>query len=162
MREREPRDSETYLKLIGKKARVVEDEDWQKIKERIEAQKNKDKMKKQYMQEVQDQFQKKFRNNLSVNPSYFNAPSRKLSTSFLATDMVLESHGNVGNQSVMIRNGTTTTQVAAPSSGKPEKAQSLHKSRPAPSKFQKGRMLHSVIGPTQMAPKLNNAAQNNL
>ena len=54
MREREPRDSETYLKLIGKKARVVEDEDWQKIKERIEAQKNKDKMKKQYMQEVQD------------------------------------------------------------------------------------------------------------
>ena len=97
MREREPRDSETYLKLIGKKARVVEDEDWQKIKERIEAQKNKDKMKKQYMQEVQDQFQKKFRNNLSVNPSYFNAPSRKLSTSFLATDMVLESYGNVGN-----------------------------------------------------------------
>ena len=112
----------TYLKLIGKKARVVEDEDWLKIKERIEAQKNKDKMKKQYMQEVQDQFQKKFRNNLTVTPSYFNAPSRKLSTSFLATDMVLESHGNVGNQSVMIRNGTTTTQVAAPSSAKPEKA----------------------------------------
>ena len=60
----------------------------------------------------------------------------------------------------MIRNGTTTTQVAAPSSANPQKAQSLHKSRPPPSKFQKGKMLNSVITPTQRAQK--DAAQNNL
>ena len=94
----------------------MEDESKQKIKERIEAQKNKDKLKKLYMQEVQDQFQKKFRNNLTITTNYFNAPSRKQSNgaSFLASDMILESNGNVGNQSVLIRNGPTTAQAASP------------------------------------------------
>lgn len=107
----------------------MEDEDRQKIKERIVAQKNKDKMKKQYMQEVQDQFQKKFRSNLTITPNYFNAFQRKQSSgaSFLASDMILESNGNVGNQSVLVRYGATTAQMAPPSPPTLQKAQSLHK-----------------------------------
>ncbi len=114
------------------------------------------------MQEVQDQFQKKFRNNVSITPNYFNAPSRKQSNaaSFLASDMILDSNGNVGNQSVLVRYGATTAQVAPPTPTSLQKAQSLHKSRPSPSKFQGGKMLHSVINPSQTAQRLNTVAQN--